>query len=509
MLEQRAGEGNIRFGRLPRLADVPIWQLITIFALAFMNASWGVVAFRIIGALERNLSASGAMIYIAGCIFLTYLWMIGLSVLRFREDFKRFVTGIWLLLLIGFLPAILYPQLQASYYLRLERYISRMFQLSFLFTPEFLGSLIVIYFWQLGLNLSNHWTGTLAVSRSMRVSTILMITLGFAATNIGHVVPVQEIFLLLFSGLIAMGGARISSIGFKRGGSWIPFSRSYFVIFSLSATALISLSLALTFAVGDPIALALNRLFTLIGIVSSWVVVVAFGPVFVIILELVERILARLKPLIGTLEEEIAPTLTEIQLIVEEAAQEAQPFSFADRLNEILGVAFPILGILLALLIGYYALKRTRAARLWRNLDEEQQESLIGSLPDLLKAFLQGGARSGLEVLAQLMPISRVIAAARIRQIYRQLLHESARLGKPREQAETPLEFLPQLQVVFPDRQAELSLITNAYLMVRYGEIPETPEEVQAVERAWRIVRQSAKDMQAVSRQLAGGNAPE
>ncbi len=87
------------------------------------------------------------------------------------------------------------------------------------------------------------------------------------------------------------------------------------------------------------------------------------------------------------------------------------------------------------------------------------------------------------------MPISSVIAAARIRQIYRQLLRESARLGKAREQAETPLEFLPELQVVFPGCYEELVLITRAYLRVRYGEYPESRQEVQVVEQAWKHVR--------------------
>lgn len=489
MLEQHAGEGNIRVGRMPRLADLPVWQLLTVFALAFMNASWGVVALRIVGALEKGPSNYAALIYLASSIFLTYLWMVGLSALHLRDDVKRALVGIWLLILIGFLPAILYPSLQIAYYLRFERYISRMFQVNFLFTPEFLSSLIVIYFWQIGLKLSNHWTGMLAVSRRMRNSTILMIVLGFAATNMGYQVPVPEIFLFLFSGLLAIGGARISSIGFKRGGAWIPFNRSFFVVFVLCAAALILLSFALTFALGEPIAVAFNRIITIFGIVSSWIVIVVFGPVFVIILDLVERFLLRLKPFAATLEQEIAPTITEIQSMMQEAAQDTQPFPFADRLNEILGIVLPTLGVLLVLLLGYNALKRARAARLWRNPDEQQSESLGSTFSELLKAFLRGGTRSGLEALSQLIPLSRVIAAARIRQIYRQLLRESARLGKAREQAETPLEFLSELQVVFPDCHEELMLITRSYLRVRYGEYPESRHEIEAVEQAWKTVR--------------------
>jgi hypothetical protein len=489
MLEQDIQGLNGQTGRLPRLAGLPMWQLITVFALAFMNASWGNVAFRIAGVVKQNSAQSASIVYLASGIFITYVLMVALSALRFREDYKRVVGGIWLLILIAILPAIIYPQFQALYYLKFNRYISRIFQLNFLFTSEFLSSLMVIYFWQRGLKLSNHWVGPLSVGRSIRNSTILMIILGLIATNIGYVVPVPEIFLLLFSGLLAMGGARISSIGFIKGGSFIPFSRAFFVVFSLSAAALIAVSLALTSAFEGPISVALKRIFMVIGIVSSWIVVVVFGPVFIIILELVERFLAWLKPFAATVDEEILPALTEVQAMVQAAAEDTQPFPFADRVNELLSVVLPILGILLALLVGYYALKRTRATRLWWNPDDEQQGSIVGSLPDLLKAFMHGGVRSGFEALSQLLPISRVIAAARIRQIYRQLLRESANLGKPREQAETPLEFLPDLQIVFPGCQAELLLITRAYLRVRYGEYPESRGEVEDVEQAWKDVR--------------------
>jgi hypothetical protein len=37
--------------------------------------------------------------------------------------------------------------------------------------------------------------------------------------------------------------------------------------------------------------------------------------------------------------------------------------------------------------------------------------------------------------------------------------------------------------------QAELAQVTHAYLKVRYGELPETHAEVEAVERAWRKVQ--------------------
>jgi hypothetical protein len=58
-------------------------------------------------------------------------------------------------------------------------------------------------------------------------------------------------------------------------------------------------------------------------------------------------------------------------------------------------------------------------------------------------------------------------------------------LGRPRNPAKTPLEFLPSLNELFPALDVELARITQAYLQVRYGELPETRQEVEEVEKAW------------------------
>ncbi|MCJ7659805.1 MAG: DUF4129 domain-containing protein, partial [Anaerolineales bacterium] len=63
------------------------------------------------------------------------------------------------------------------------------------------------------------------------------------------------------------------------------------------------------------------------------------------------------------------------------------------------------------------------------------------------------------------------------------------RLGDPRPVAQTPLEFLPTLEHTFPGREIDLEDITRAYLRVRYGELPETRQEVDQVEESWERVR--------------------
>jgi hypothetical protein len=70
----------------------------------------------------------------------------------------------------------------------------------------------------------------------------------------------------------------------------------------------------------------------------------------------------------------------------------------------------------------------------------------------------------------------------------------SEALGRPRPAARTPLEFLPVLGGLFPSLEGDLAVITHAYLKVRYGELPETHQEIEAVESAWARVRAQAQE---------------
>ena len=83
-------------------------------------------------------------------------------------------------------------------------------------------------------------------------------------------------------------------------------------------------------------------------------------------------------------------------------------------------------------------------------------------------------------------------AAARIRQIYQQLMAVCQDLGVSKAEAATPLEFLPKMVKIFPGHEAELERITAAYIKVRYGEFPEDLTELQALETAWQTLQANA-----------------
>jgi hypothetical protein len=75
--------------------------------------------------------------------------------------------------------------------------------------------------------------------------------------------------------------------------------------------------------------------------------------------------------------------------------------------------------------------------------------------------------------------------AASIRRIYKQMCQTAASNGFPRLEAETPYEYLPTLASVWPDHTGESRLITEAFVRVRYGEIPESETELNEIRQAW------------------------
>lgn len=94
-----------------------------------------------------------------------------------------------------------------------------------------------------------------------------------------------------------------------------------------------------------------------------------------------------------------------------------------------------------------------------------------------------GGGRRLLERLGLLRQWR---AAASIRRIYRLMCRAAAAAGYPRLEAETPNEYLPTLSQVWPENAVEARLITDAFIRVRYGELPETAEEMETIRAAWR-----------------------
>ncbi len=86
-------------------------------------------------------------------------------------------------------------------------------------------------------------------------------------------------------------------------------------------------------------------------------------------------------------------------------------------------------------------------------------------------------------------------AAATIRRIYAALMILAAHYGLEREPSETPLEFLNRLSARWQTLSEPLSVITNAYINVHYGQLPEGRAGVDKVRRAWDDVYEAMQQL--------------
>jgi len=152
-------------------------------------------------------------------------------------------------------------------------------------------------------------------------------------------------------------------------------------------------------------------------------------------------------------------------------------WSFLDRLAPILAL-LALIGLIVLVLTELRSPALTLLYAL-RESGEEGRIHLERLTSRLTRARQQRRWRSHLE---------RQRIANRIRAIYQALLDLAQALGQPRPPALTPLEFLPMLQILFPEQGTALRVLTQAYVKVRYGEIPEDPAELAQVEDAWKHI---------------------
>ena len=142
-----------------------------------------------------------------------------------------------------------------------------------------------------------------------------------------------------------------------------------------------------------------------------------------------------------------------------------------------------VIFILLVLAVVYVGLRRYFYHR---NMSFDSGE-LTGPLP----AVTDAGLRLDNRLFQRLRRWRRWRAAATVRQLYRSMCAEAAARGFPRNLSQTPYEYLATLSEVWPAAQDDVRLITGAYVRVRYGEVPESPEELDGLRSAWQRLAQT------------------
>jgi hypothetical protein len=356
--------------------------------------------------------------------------------------------------------------------------------------PEVGISAVAIFLWWRGISIGQRHLTFQGVAFSFRLGVLLLV---FSAPLLSILVTydyVAFILLFFFFSLLAVALARVEEVNRAKGGVGAPFNLTWLAILLGSiVTVLVT-------------AWLISHVYSFEGFsqVLRWL-----RPIFGPLLKVVEHILILLLKLLTPLLEWLArifrgvfETLAQniegidiLQPLSPESLRSAEPIKPPRLLLDAL--RYVCLGLIGAGILVVLALGLRRRLERQRRGDEFREslwssaalaDGMLNSLRDSwdrLKDLAGLAGRFG--------PGMRLYAAVSIRKIYANMARLAERQGFPRQPAQTPYEYLPALGLAFPDCLAEATAITEAYVKVHYGEVPESLKDLQGIRECWEQIR--------------------
>ena len=470
--------------------SLPIWQWFTVLALLMMDLLWIAPAYTFLAGKSLG-GYPGRVFIVLGVIYLvTSLIANGRHI--FDINIGIIQTLLLAILSIGLIWAtneLLYFTERLSYVEIIGRYLSSFTSFPIPIKPELLLTVTVFYIWRRSLAIARQPIGLRFVRQAFKIGILVLLAIGTSATFLGRSLPTLEAVLFIFSGLMAMGGARLSSLSRLRGGRGIPFEREWVVGLTFLAIGFLVIAGGLGLLAAGPISVWVGSLLSAVGRfvlpllkIILWPIINFFTIVMGWILGLYES------------PPEVDPTAVEgLEAGAQGFLTEMQSLESGPQMASDIATIVTVIGVVFLIWIVFYTVRKFKSENTDRIHEGDERLPLSGSISDYLRALLQGRAKRAIDGISSLNPAERFMAAARIRRIYAGLLKLSARLGEPRPPSDTPLEFMENLERIFPNSQEELATITHAYLRVRYGELPEKRGQIEEVESAWELVRKRGR----------------
>jgi hypothetical protein len=472
------------------------WREITLIAVLIIEISWIVPWFRSLTPSSYLLSPVKVFITFFVILLTTTLLARFLNATRLKKKIRRwvFVGFIILWIFVGY-QIIVFGQEFPTIDEFLRKPISSFSDVREMIPIEFLIIVVILLLIQRGISLAREGTSRDTVINSFRLGVIMFVIFGILLTNVTGETPGGLVYIFIVASLIGLVSSKVSALALIRGGTRNPFDSRWLGSVFVSLTLIIALSSV----VAGILTGQMERLLQSLGLIIYGIVITVIGPILIL--------LGFMEPVTQAIQNAL-PTPTPHPNIPEWELENAQPpvpeniVEMTDQATNLLVIFRSVLIIgFIVLLVGIliWRLRRWRI-RVEIGVDDERQSLVEGSnliilLLDALRNRV-GKVSEGLSNFGRLRKKDQIRAAARIRQIYADLLELSAELGLPRPVSQTPLEYLPELQSLYTGTKPELATITNGYLRIRYGELPETMSEVKLVEDAWSRVTQYASGIQ-------------
>ena len=480
------------------------WKEVSLLSAFFMELSWIAPWLHALLQGEEIAPQMTLAKHLALFGLLSFLFIrISAALALKRRTRLLAVLGLLVVLLPRSMALILYPTEQTTYWTVFSRFAAAMRLGDSLLPNEFLAALALVFVWLRAIR----W----AAADGMPSEMIGRFKLGFLILLVYVFVFVWGeqadlnifVYTFFFFAWMAMGGARLARTEAQpaAGGAFFTPKWLLAVFIGLLLTALALAALGL----------GINSQFALVqqAALSLWLML--WGLIILLLSPFIFTISWIFEYLLGRIDRSAWSSLLQgsdsnsAEESIEEFVSTAPPAflqSLIDWLNsfnisgllELLRSLFMwgLFGLLLFLGL-YYAGRRIG---FWKAISDdmhfeiqrEESDDWWRSLTDAWRRRLEELRRS-LARLADPRLGRRLLAAARIRRVYTYLMDLSAELGKARQEAQTPLEFIPSLSAVFPHHTADVETISKAYMHVRYGELDETPSDVIEVDRAWLQLR--------------------
>lgn len=344
--------------------------------------------------------------------------------------------------------------------------------------------LVILFVWWRGIRLAGRTPELNNAGLRLRLGGLIFAPLivWFSSSFLrSSVVPFILLFFLAAS--IAVALVRAETIEQEERGTAATLNARWFTVVASAAAGIVLVAgVAAAFLSG-------NSLYAVLAWLSPLWHALQFGGtvLFAVLFELVYPVFEALALIVAALARfltlvlgPVAATLRDANLLSDveatvlptpAATSEAVSSDFTGKV--VTTVVMLGLIVLVGLALGRVYQRATFAAR--QSARSRAGESAEDDAPGL-----------GRRVLERLGLLGQWRTAASIRRIYRLMCRAAAAAGYPRLEVETPFEYLPTVSRVWPDYHTEVRLITEAFVRARYGEVPETREELDMIRAAWR-----------------------
>jgi hypothetical protein len=349
---------------------------------------------------------------------------------------------------------------------------------------EFWSLACIIFIWVRSILYTHNPVTQDTIMSRLQFGLFMMLILILIYNKLGLIIVMSGLCLFLILGLSSLGLARIADINLYRGGRRLLFSWDWFLVICGISAGLVLIASTLSLLTGSWLSLVVIALTTGIITIIRFIVVKLVVPLVNIVLAILYFLL-ELFYNVKSLGQVKAPDLTPYF-----NNKDFEPFELTDPTGVGLKAAQPyLLGILLGVVAVGIVLMLLRLPNKEGLGDADGAgEKTGGNAFKQLRKLINQGIQHALERFSKQVNLRRVASlfrAARIRWIYQQFELRSARKGYPRLAAVTPMEFQAIVSQYFVGGENDIALLTAAYQSVRYGELPETPQEVTRVVVAW------------------------